>query len=461
MIIPAYHLPQLDDVDFEEWDERAAGDVVLRTPWLEPGHVARIAVRLRTAQEQLLARDVDSIIRVIDRVAHRLLDRRDALRNRAESALPAITGYSPAMIRHILDGMAADWRRPALERLITAELGGTDTLDRTVERDGRRTIALPYPLLLHVFAGNIPGVAVTSLVRALLVRAASFGKAAAGEPLLPALFAQAVAEEDARLGDALAVAYWPGGDEAIEEVAFRAADAIVAYGSARALEGIRTRAPAHLPVLDHGPRLSIGFVTRDALRDRTALARLAADVARSVATFDQQGCVSPHAVYVEEGDFGAAEFAALITDALLEIESDLPRGKLTPDEAAAVRDLRTRAEFGALGGRTSQLVSPPDAPFTVILHDVASFEPSCLQRTIHVHAVTSVADAVAALQPHRALLQSAAVAGADDGTVRRIAHSGFTRITSFAHMPWPDAASHHDGRGPLTELLRFIAVEIP
>ncbi len=461
MIIPAYHLPQLDPDDFEEWDERAAGDVVLRAPRLTPDHVARIAVRLRAAQERLSSRDVDSIVTTIDRVAHRLLDPKDPLRNQVEVALPPLTGYSPAMISHILDGMAADWRRPALERLIKAELGGPDTLDQPIERNSRRALALPYPLLLHVFAGNIPGVAVTSLVRALLVRAASFGKAAAGEPLLPALFAQAVAEEDAPLGAALAVAYWPGGDEAIEEVAFREADAIVAYGGARALEGIRTRAPAHVPVLDHGPRLSVGFITRDALRDRTALERLAGDVARSVATFDQQGCVSPHAIYVEEGDVDAAEFAALITDALRTIESDLPRGKLTADEAAAVRDVRTRAEFGSLGGGTSRLASPPDAPFTVVLHDAASFEPSCLQRTIHVHAVTSIDDALAALHPHRALLQSAAVAGADAETVHRIAHSGFTRITSFAHMPWPDAAGHHDGRGPLTELLRFVAVEIP
>src|SRR5690606_10499631 len=157
----------------------------------------------------------------------------------------------------------------------------------------------------------------------------------------------AVAEEDPVMGEALAVAYWPGGDEAIEEVAFREADAIVAYGGAGALQGIRTRAPAHVPILDHGPRLSVGFIARDALHDRADLQLLARDTARAIATFDQQGCVSPHAVYVEQGDVDAAGFAASVTDALHALENDLPRGKLTADEAVAVRDLRTRVEFGS------------------------------------------------------------------------------------------------------------------
>jgi len=458
MILRAYHLPGVDDADITEWEERAAGSVRLRIPRLMPAHVSRMADGLRAAQVRLRHQSVDSIIDVIDRVAHRLLDHGDPLRVAADTALPPLTGYSPAMIEHILDGMAADWRRPALERLVEAELGGADVLDGPVERNGRRVMAVPHPLLLHVFAGNIPGVAVTSLVRSLIVRAASLGKTAQSEPLLPALFAQAVAEEDNTLGDALAVAYWPGGDQAIEAVAFREADAIVAYGGAQAIEGIRHRAPAHTPVLDHGPRLSIGFVAGDALADGTPPERIAHDIARSVATFDQQGCVSPHAVYVEPG-VDAERLGALVVEAMSEVEADLPRGPLTPDEAAAVRETRTRAEFGGFSGRDATLLSPPDAPFTVILHRGVGFEPSCLQRTVHIYDIPSIDQALEVLSAHRPLLQSAAVAGGDVDLLRRIAHSGFTRITTFAHMAWPDPAGPHDGRGPITELVRLVSVE--
>lgn len=464
MIIRAWHLPGLADEDVTEWDERVAGGAVLRMPRLTPAQVTGAMQGIRQARSRLHARSVDSIIDVIDSVARRLLDRGDPLREAAELALPSLTGYSRPMIEHVLDGMAADWRRPALERLLEADLGGAEVLDRPVERHGRRLMATPYPVVLHVLAGNIPGVGVTSLVRALLVRAGSFGKLAAGEPLLPVLFARAVAEQDTAIGDAMAVAYWPGGDVAIEETAFREADAIVVYGGARALTEVRHRAPPHVPVLDHGPRLSIGFVAHDALADHGTVAVLAQDVARAVATFDQQGCVSPHAIYMEDqaGNAGgdAARFAGLMVEALGDMEHELPRGTLSPDEAAAVREARTRAEFGQYAGGTTELLSAPDAPFSVILHRDAGFEPSCLQRTIHVHAVRSIDDALAALRSHRPLLQSAAVAGADDALLRRIAQSGFTRITSFAQMAWPDPAGPHDGRGPLTELVRLVSVEI-
>ncbi len=449
--IAAYHLPGLDPGGLDGWDERAAGP-----PWPQLHAIGR---RLRAAQQRLQHRPVDDIVAVVDAAAARLLDPHDPLRRLAEEALPPLTGYSAPMVRLVLDAMAADWRRPALLRLLEAELGGPAVLDAPVAERGRTRMAVPYPVVLHVFAGNIPGVAVTSLVRALLVRAASLGKTAYGEPLLPALFAQAVASVDAGIGDALAIGHWRGGDAALEDVAFRESDAIVVYGGEGALAAVRRRAPALTPVLDHGPRLSVGFITRAAIPDPEAARLLAADVARAVATFDQQGCVSPHAVYIEEGAAGGDAFPALLVDALHALEAELPRGPLTPEEAAAIRAVRTHAEFAGFAGRASSLVSPPDAPFTVILHDGATFEPSCLQRTIHLHRVASLDDGLHALHAHRALLQTAAVAGADTALLRRFAQSGFTRVTSFARMAWPDPASHHDGRGPLTELLRFSVVE--
>jgi hypothetical protein len=95
----------------------------------------------------------------------------------------------------------------------------------------------------------------------------------------------------------------------------------------------------------------------------------------------------------------------------------------------------------------------------VLLHDDHDFEPSCLLRTIHIHRVPSIDHALQHLARHRPLLQSAGVAGLDESTIRAIARTGFTRITSFEHMAWPDPAGHHDGRGPLRELLRMTDVE--
>ncbi|MGH7445749.1 MAG: acyl-CoA reductase, partial [Longimicrobiales bacterium] len=172
-----------------------------------------------------------------------------------------------------------------------------------------------------------------------------------------------------------------------------------------------------------------------------------------------QGCVSPHAIYVEDAATDPRDFARMIADELAALQQALPRADLTSDEAAAIQAARARAEFGGFAGRATELVSPPDAPFTVVFHGSPDFEASCLLRTVHVHRVASVDDALHALQPHRPLLQSAALAGGNASLHRRIAHAGFTRIASFADMAWPDFAGYHDGRGPLRELLRMVSVE--
>src|SRR5829696_3575031 len=207
-MIDAFHLPALPDVPTTSRSYgEGEGAFELRIPQLRPGLLREQVRTLVEARARgLERRPVAEIVAVIDRVAARLLDPADELRVTAERALPALTRYSPEMVRRVLDRMAADWRAEPLTGLLHAEFGDPGVLD------GFRPDARGPALAAHVFSGNVPGVAVTSIVRSLLVKAATLGKTAAGEPLLPALFARAVAEEDAELGACLAVAWWPGDD---------------------------------------------------------------------------------------------------------------------------------------------------------------------------------------------------------------------------------------------------------
>ena len=450
--IDAFHLPGLADNDVANWQTFDAGPHTLRAPILTAAGLRSCIARLVHARTALAEIPLADIISTIDAVARKLRDPADPVRVLLDEAVPHLTGYSPAMSSLIIDRMAQDWTRPALERVLAAELGDGAILEQFVRQEKREVMAVAPRLVTHVFAGNIPGVAVTSLVRALLVRAASLGKTASEEPLLAPLFAQAIAAQNRIVGNALAVTYWPGGDQISEETAFAAADAVVVYGGATALAAVRRLAPPHVRVLDHGPRLSAGFVARDALGSADAATTLARDIAHAVATFDQQGCVSPHAVFVEcDGMVSARGLAESIAGELRALQRHLPRGSLTPAEAAAIRETRTRAEFAS----DMDLVSGPDEPFTVILSGRAAFDASCLQRTIVIHDVRTLDEALSMLAPHRPLLQSAALAG-DDGFGIHLARAGFTRITSFARIPWPDPAEYHDGRGPLTEFLSFV-----
>src|SRR5581483_6166949 len=292
-----------------------------------------------------------------DRAVSRWLDPYSRWRRLAERVLPAITGYSEPMIRKGLPGYLATFRQENLWRLLESELGDPEYLDefRPRGRLGGYSRAYGPRLTTHVFAGNVPGLPAQSLVSALLAKAACLGKAASEEPLFPALFAASLGEVDPRLGACLAVTWWPGGDDALERVAFDRADAVIAYGSEASTASIRARVGAEKRLVVYGHKLSFGVVGREALAtDR--IGETAARAAYDVGKYDQQGCLSPHLFYVERGgERSPRGFARVLAEAMDAAERATPRGRLTLEETTAIRELRAAAEFQCLASAESEL----------------------------------------------------------------------------------------------------------
>ena len=473
----AFHLPGLfDGVDLLDPRDTAIADfevrvypageatVTLRWPILTPSAVRAVADSLivagaRALDGQPVARTLDAI----DRVAARFADPADPVRRTAEEMLPAVTGYHPRMVSAILDGMVRDWRRPALERLLDAEVGGTAPLEDFMHRaEGLRSRAFGPRLAVHIFAGNVPGVSVTAMVRSLLVRAATLGKTASGEPVLAPLFCRALAEESRELGACVAATYWPGGDTGLEAEAFANADAIIVYGGGHAVADLRRRIPLHTRLIEHGPRISFAAVARERLADPGA-AGVAKAAARAVALFDQQGCVSPHVFYVEAGGaLDAHAFAARLAGELAALEIELPRGQVTAAESAAIHEARATAEFRGLGGDGAVLFAGNGTSYTVIFDPDPAFDASCLNRVVRVKPLPSLEDLAPTIAPFRDVLQSAALEAPEprrSALAAAFAAAGVTRVTTLERLPWPPPVGHHDGRGPLRELIRWVDLE--
>lgn len=467
----AFHLPGLpaaDAGDSADAGFRALDAGSLRCRYPEPGRalIEHTVRRLEAAGARLAARPVADIIGAVDAVARRLEDPGDPLRREAEERLPAATGYAPAMIRLVLDRMAADWRADALDRVLRADLGGAAAVDgfrprrpREAEdgEGGIQKAAIGPRLVFHVFSGNVPGVAVTSLVRALLVKAPSLGKLAAGEPVLPVLFARALAEADAAIGEAVAVTYWPGGTPEPEEVALEAADAVVVYGGSAAVASVRERMRPDTRLVVHGPKLSVGAIGDGPLEG--GLAGVAERAARAVATFDQQGCVSPHALWVEGPESRAAELAGLLAAGLEALERTLPRGSISAAEASAIQQERGAAEMRAHADPTVRIWAGAGTSWTVVLEPDPAPRASCLNRFVRVHPLDDLARLPGLLAGAGEHLQSVALEGVgprDDALSLALARAGATRITTFSQLPWPPPEGHHDGAAPLGELVRWV-----
>jgi hypothetical protein len=459
-VYDAFHLPGLTATDVSEWRVLERDGCTLRYPVLNAGAWTRLLDRMRTARGEVLERyKVADVVSLIDATAERITaDGRDDIIER----LSAATGYSPEMTRLVVDRMAAGWRAPALNALLSSEFDDPLVLDDFRAHGAVHSHVTGPPLSLHVFAGNVPGVAVTSLVRSLLVKSAVLGKSAAGDALLPAEFARTLAGLSPALGSCVAVTYWPGGEQAVEQEVMRAVEQVVFYGGEAAESDLRSRLPAGTWLIVHGARLSFGVVARSALNASRAR-QAARDIARAVAVFDQQGCVSPHVVYVERGgQTTPAELAMLIAQELARLDSELPRGVLSAAESSHIHQARAAAEFSSGSDRLVTVHAGAGTSHTVVYDDDSSFTPSCLNRFVYIKPVSDLHDVPDLVRPFARYLQSVAVA-AEPATIRALAPAlaalGISRVTDFERLPWPPATWHHDGHGPLRELVRFTDLE--
>lgn len=467
-------LPGLDPTEIGAWhrvpDVTVEGEE-LRFPCLTPEQLGRVFDRLAAARQDYLARATTrDLIELLDAARDRWLDHGDRWRALAERQLPAVTGYTLAMVRRGLDDYLSGFKRDNLKALVRAELGDLDVLDGYRERRivPGKSRAFGPEITTHVFSGNVPGLPAQSLAMALLLKSASFGKLAAGEPLFAGLFARSLIDLEPRLAGCFALTWWPGGAAPeLEEVACTRATAVIAYGGEEAVRAIGRRIPAGARFLGYGHKLSFGLIGREALVDERHARRLAARAAYDVAKFDQQGCVSPHLFYVEEGEAVTPRaWAALLADELARLGRNLPRGRLAPSESAAVAAFRREADFRAsLAPDATALfpAGPAGASEATVVYDAdPAFAPSCLNRTVLVKPVADAGAVVDLIRPARAFLQTAALAldpARRDALADRLGAVGVTRICPVGKMPDPDFAWHHDGRFNLLDLVTWTDLE--
>jgi hypothetical protein len=286
-----------------------------------------------------------------------------------------------------------------------------------------------------VLAGNLPGLAAQALLPALLLGRPLLVKSSRAEPLFAAALVAALAAREPALAEACAAVTFPGEDETLTEAALSGAERVLAYGGAQALGALAARLGARL--IAQGPKASVALVGDDV--DTLAVAR---GLARDIALFDQRGCLSVHAVYTagEPRELGEALAWGLALEHLR-----LPPGTAPAAQWGAVQQLRGAAE---LAGR---LVPRLDAAQgTVILEPAPEFRPSPGLRTVRIHAVGALDEALAALARWSGRLQGAALAGeAAWALAAQLEGLGISRLAEAGKLQHADAGWRNGGLDPL------------
>ncbi|WP_454677974.1 acyl-CoA reductase [Achromobacter marplatensis] len=466
--VEAGYLPGLAAADVQ-WQtlpfEQDGQRVDVAVPVLTALQMQAIAERVKRASAQhLKTMTVSEIIAVIDRAIARLLNPNDPYRRQADALLPIVSGYDAEMVRLGLTGFFKTFRAPQLHRFVAEDFANPKVLDGfQPAAKGGAVRAYGPQLLAHSWAGNVPALALWSLVCGLLVKAGNIGKLPSAEPLFAGWFARLLAEVHPPLADCLAVVWWRGAGDEDASALYAQADTVVAYGGNDALHAIQRRLPVTARFLAHGHKLGFGVVSAMALDAQKAPA-LARRAAWDVMRYDQQGCYSPHVFYVQRGGpVSPRDFAGYLAGELSNLQRRFPRRALDLEESAAVAKWRQSIEWTLPPGGADALIGDMETAWSVAYVDeAASLAPTALQRSITVAGIDALDEVAPLVACRREFLQTAGVAATPEELYRlaeQLGAAGVTRVSAIGAMSVPEAGWHHDGRFNLLDLVRMTEIE--
>jgi hypothetical protein len=248
----------------------------------------------------LQATPIDEIIDFLAELGPRLaLDRNPLMRAAFDLALEAGELTEP-VLRPIYEHFPNWFRRDLLEHAVETNIGKA-YLDGWVEHGepGARTrVRAVGTRQVHVIAGNVPVVAGVTVIRSALTKGDSLIKAPSNDPYTAMAIVRTMIDldPDHPVTKHFAVAYWKGGDTAVERELYRPSriERLTAWGGRSSMTHIQQYLVPGIELIAMNPKLSIAIVGRDA-----PLQEAAVGVALMAGRLNQTACSNARVVYVE------------------------------------------------------------------------------------------------------------------------------------------------------------------
>ncbi len=399
---------------------------------------------LREAGRHLRRRRAIETVNALGQVLELWRDPGSPPRDALAKQLPEVAGFTEPVVREGLALGVADWTREALQALVAAELGGPAALDGLAPRS-----VSGFDVTAVVLAGSLPTPTLLAILAPLVLRSPVLVKPASRDPLTAEVVRRSLAMVEPELADCVAIAPFDRDDAACVE-ALAEADCVVASGSDETIAALAAQVAPSRRFVGYGHRLSVAALGPDA-RSAEDVDRAMADLALDVALWDQQGCLSPVALWVV-GDAGATQRAAESLAARLdEREARLPRGAVADETRARIAQERDEAEMRAAAGEGVAVHAGEGTRWTVVVEADARPRPAPLGRFVRVHPVADLGALHRALSPLAPHLAGVGVAGF--AAPPRVA--GASRICPLGSLQAPPLAWCRDGRGVLPPLARL------
>jgi hypothetical protein len=365
------------------------------------------------------------------------------------------------LTRAILERAYGDiWRqfdRDRLEFQLQNELGGPEVVDgwRPIRgHDGRtvRVRAFP-PRLVHILAGNAPGLGPMSVARSALTKGVHLFKLPSNDLFTtPAVLrTMAALAPDHPVVRSMSAVYWRGGDEAVESALFRPQffDKLVAWGGESTIRSALKYVGPGFELVSFDPKSSISFIGREALASPAALAQAAAAAATDATFYNQDACIASRFQFIEGDEADADRFCeALLPELAVERHTASAIGAPVPaDVREEIDTLRTMPSLYRVWGsyEGTGVVIRSDEP--VDFHPVG--------KVVNVVPVADLADAV---QYANVATQTVGVFPPQRKADVRdaLASAGVQRVVGLGRAGMMAAGFPHDGFVPLHRFVRWV-----
>ncbi len=268
-------------------------------------HVERLPLANPVALADLYEISFDEILDVLAELGRALDFEKNRHVQAAYQAALVAAPYPASMLKVSYTTLPAAFDREAIRELADSRVG-IDHLEGWVPRrlrDGREIRVRAFGArALHIPAGNGGIVSAITIIRNAITRSDAIVKAPSNDPLTALAIARTLADvaPNHPLTKHLAVAYWKGGDTAVEEKLFRPehVEKIVAWGGFASVKHVTRYIQPGLELIALDPKRSASIIGPEAFESDETLDEVAQRAACDVGMANQEGCACARVIYV-------------------------------------------------------------------------------------------------------------------------------------------------------------------
>ena len=357
-------------------------------------------------------------------------------------------------------------KRKNLIDMISLNLGDMKYFDDFVEvKENQYLKAQPRGLVCHWIAGNIPTLAIFSLIPSVLCRNANILRVPEQSVevitiILKELNKLQIEYENKiykgfDLVNSISIIYYPRTDINANNKLSLSADAKIVWGGKQAIEAIKA-----LPTKEHcedllfGPKYSFGVFDKNALKSEE-VRKWISNAVMDIIIFDQSACSSPQVLFFEKNDkLDIKQIAEILAEEFKKTAEKYP--KLNLSAYTSTKIINARGEY--LLDVDKDIISSKDADWTILINKNICLEEPIQSRTIFIKEVNHLSEIIPLITKK---IQTVGIAIEDFEKTKefcdKITDKGVARCVKFGSMnnyesPW-------DGMFVLNRLVRFVTIK--